>query len=178
MDVVVLPSAAPGLVTARTWRFLFFRKLSTTWRSMRYRSAASECGASRLTRCSSRRSAAGRRGSRDARVIRWGVGAGKAGGRALVDGAGSPWARSRSACSSALENLLMPTRAASSVIRDRSGRHRGCTPADLEGGVEMQGVLVVLLRTHGHLPAKSTDTATSIGCIQCRNLEPDNWGSP
>src|SRR5438876_12317389 len=172
MDVVVLPSAAPGLVTARTWRFLFFRKLSTTWRSMRYRSAASECGASRLTRCSSRRSAARRRGSRDARVIRWGVGAGKAGGRALVDGAGSPWAnagspwaRSRSACSSALENLLMPTRAASSVIRDRSGRHRGSTPADLEGGVEMQGVLVVLLRTHGHLPAKSTDTATSIGCI-------------
>ena len=134
MAVMLLPSPTPGLVTPRICRFARRRKVSTRWRSTRYCSAAAVDGAWRLIRCSSTKAVAtlgdetaGRTGPTAGRggsgtAVREGAGGVKTDGRSLsgsgqrgTTGACSPASTgacrvssvlSRSACSSALKNLL------------------------------------------------------------------------
>ena len=108
MAVIVLPSPMAGLDTATTLRSAVLCSCSMVWRSARYCSASKAAGATRLTRCSSTPSGGSATGDPTLGLRRLGCGgAGRYRGRAAGGTMPARRARSRSACSSALKNLLI-----------------------------------------------------------------------
>ena len=106
MAVVVFPSPLAGLDTARTDSRALLWNCSTRCRSPRYCSAAKEVGVRRLTRCSSAPSTAPVAGvGPGSRTGAAGDGSTTAGRE--LDSICPRRARSRSACSRALKNVLI-----------------------------------------------------------------------